>query len=75
MHFLSWRSCHIFVAPAGNFICLKNSAFPDIVLMEENDKENLLIPELDEDTQSQSEEANEDKRDDKVDSYNHNFKM
>ena len=37
--------------------------------MEENDKENLLIPELDEDTQSQSEEANEDKRDDKVDFY------
>ena len=35
--------------------------------MEENDKENLLIPELDEETQSQSEDANEDKRDDKVD--------
>ena len=35
--------------------------------MEENDKENLLIPELDEDSPSQSEEANEEKRDDKVD--------
>ena len=37
--------------------------------MEEADKENLLIAELDEETQSQSEEANEDKRDDKVDFY------
>lgn len=35
--------------------------------MEVSDKENLLIPELEEETQSQSEEANEDKRDDKVD--------
>ena len=35
--------------------------------MEVSDEENLLIPELEEETQSQSEEANEDKRDDKVD--------
>ena len=34
--------------------------------MEDNDKENLLMPEADEDNESQTEEVNEEKRDDKV---------
>ena len=35
-------------------------------MMEDNDKENLLTNEPDEETQSLPEEANEEKRDDKV---------
>ena len=45
----------------------QQNKFADKILMEEADKENsLLIPELDEETRSQSEDTNEDKRDDKV---------
>ena len=42
-----------------------SSDIPDRV-MEDNDKENLLMAEADEDNESQAEEVNEEKRDDKV---------
>ena len=71
---LSGDDNYTFLGGAVAFTCCterelhlsQQNKFADKILMEEADKENLLIPELDEDIRSQSEDINEDKRDDKV---------